>query len=105
VPIRGAPDAHGSNGNFWKYYTGCFIFSRGYSCGHKKRKAIFVIRRGGPKDCETSRLPHFLDNWLTDGGEVVTLTRQPTLIPRKHAVMYLAEALCHKPKGRVFDSQ
>jgi hypothetical protein len=25
---------------------------------------------------ETSRLPHFLDNRLTDGGEVVSLTRQ-----------------------------
>jgi hypothetical protein len=21
----------------------------------------------GPKGCEMSRLPHFLDNWLTDG--------------------------------------
>jgi hypothetical protein len=27
--------------------------------------------------CETSRLPHFLDNWLTDGSKVVSLTRQP----------------------------
>jgi hypothetical protein len=27
---------------------------------------------------KTSRLPHFLDNPLTDGGEVVSLTRQPT---------------------------
>jgi hypothetical protein len=25
-------------------------------------------------DCETSRLPHFLENLLTDGGEVVSLT-------------------------------
>jgi hypothetical protein len=31
--------------------------------------------RGGPWGCETSRLPHFLDNRLTDGGEVVSLTR------------------------------
>jgi hypothetical protein len=27
-----------------------------------------------PLDCETSRLPHLLDNRLTDGGEVVILT-------------------------------
>jgi hypothetical protein len=33
--------------------------------------------------CETSRLPHFLDNRLTDGGEVVSLTRRPPFTLRK----------------------
>jgi hypothetical protein len=42
----------------------------------KKCKAIPVTGRGGPKGCETSRIPHFLDSWLTDGGEVVRLTRR-----------------------------
>jgi hypothetical protein len=32
---------------------------------------------------ETSRLPHFLDHRLTDGGEVVSLTRQLFFTPRK----------------------
>jgi hypothetical protein len=32
---------------------------------------------------ETMRLPHFLDNQLTDGGEVVSLTHQPPFTPRK----------------------
>jgi hypothetical protein len=36
-----------------------------------------VTGRGGPWGCETSSLPHFLDNRLTDGGEVVSLTRRP----------------------------
>jgi hypothetical protein len=27
-----------------------------------------------------SRLPHFLDNWFTDGGEVVSLLRRPRFI-------------------------
>jgi hypothetical protein len=27
--------------------------------------------------CETSRIPHCLDKWLTDGGEVVSLTQRP----------------------------
>jgi hypothetical protein len=27
------------------------------------------------------RLPHFLDNQLTDGGEVVSLTCEPTFAP------------------------
>jgi hypothetical protein len=35
----------------------------------------------GPQGCETSRLPHFLENPLTDGGEVVSLTRQPLFTP------------------------
>jgi hypothetical protein len=41
-------------------------------------KAIRVTSRGGPYGCETSRLPHFLDNRLTDGAEVVSLTRRPS---------------------------
>jgi hypothetical protein len=48
-----------------------------------KGKAIPVTGRGGPYGCETSRLPHFLDNRLTDGGEVVSLTRRSPFIPRK----------------------
>jgi hypothetical protein len=36
-----------------------------------------------PRFCETSRLSHFLDNWLTDGGEVVSLKRRLPFAPRK----------------------
>jgi hypothetical protein len=36
----------------------------------KKNKDIPVRDRGGTYGCETSRLPHFLDNPLTDGGDV-----------------------------------
>jgi hypothetical protein len=36
-----------------------------------------VTGRGGPLDCETSRLPHFIDSRLTDGGEFVSLRRRP----------------------------
>jgi hypothetical protein len=32
--------------------------------GKKRYKAIPEAIRGGPWDCETSRLPHFLDNLL-----------------------------------------
>jgi hypothetical protein len=39
--------------------------------------------RGGPYGYETSRLPYFLDNRLTHGGEVVSLTHQPPTTPRK----------------------
>jgi hypothetical protein len=36
----------------------------------KKSKAIPVTGHGGPYGCEISRLPHFLDNRLRDGGEL-----------------------------------
>jgi hypothetical protein len=53
-------------------------------CEHEhKGEATLVTGRGGPQDCETSRLPHFLDNRLTDGGEIVGLTRRPLFTPRK----------------------
>jgi hypothetical protein len=42
-----------------------------------------VTGRGGPQGCETSRLPYFLNNWLTDGGKVVSIQGQPPFTPRK----------------------
>jgi hypothetical protein len=45
--------------------------------------AITITGHGGPYGCEVSRLPHFLDSWLTDGGKVVSLTHQLPFIPRK----------------------
>jgi hypothetical protein len=48
-----------------------------------KGKGIPVTDRGGPLGCETSKLPHFLDNRLTDGDEAVSLTRRPPLLPGK----------------------
>jgi hypothetical protein len=50
----------------------------------KKGKAIPVTDRRGPQCFETSRLPHFLENRLTDGGEVVTLTRRPPFTPQEN---------------------
>jgi hypothetical protein len=41
-----------------------------------KGKTFPVTGRGDPLGCETSRLSHFLDNRLTDGGEVVGLTHR-----------------------------
>jgi hypothetical protein len=49
----------------------------------KRGKTLPVTGRGGPSGCETSRPPHFLDSWLTDGGEVISLTCQPSFTPRK----------------------
>jgi hypothetical protein len=48
-----------------------------------KGKAIPATGRRGPLGYVTSKLPHFQDNQLTDGGEVVSLTRPPAFTPRK----------------------
>jgi hypothetical protein len=45
-------------------------------------KLVPVTDREGPGVCDTSRLPHFLDNRLTDGGEVVSLTRRLPFTPQ-----------------------
>jgi hypothetical protein len=49
----------------------------------KKGKAIPVAGRESPWGCETSRLPHFLDSRLTDGGEVISPKRRPPFTSRK----------------------
>jgi hypothetical protein len=57
-------------------------------------KAIPVTRRQDPWGCETSRLPHFLDNRLKDEGEFVSLMCLP--LPRQEDSWYsfLLEAAC-----------
>jgi hypothetical protein len=49
-------------------------------------KAIPVTGREGPQGCEKSRLPHFVDNRPTDGGEVIRLTRWPPFTPQEDSV-------------------
>jgi hypothetical protein len=57
-------------------------------------KAIPVTDRGGLYGCERSRLPHFLDNRLTDGGEDVSFTRRPPFSPQKDSwYSFLLEAV------------
>jgi hypothetical protein len=45
-----------------------------------KGKPISVTGNEGPHGCEVSRLAHFLDNWLTGGGEIVNVTHQLALL-------------------------
>jgi hypothetical protein len=44
-------------------------------------KDIPVTGSGGPYGYESSRLPHYLDKRLRDGGKVVSPTRRPALPP------------------------
>jgi hypothetical protein len=70
-----------------------------------KGKAIPVTGRRVPYSCETSRLPHFLDNRLTDDGKVVILTRQPPFtrrkIPRTHFSQRPSRHQGHSAAGRI----
>jgi hypothetical protein len=50
-----------------------------YYLVEKKGKTIPVTGHGGPQGCETLRVPHYLDNRLTDGGKAVSLTRRSPL--------------------------
>jgi hypothetical protein len=47
-----------------------------------KGKDIPVTGHGGPKGCERSRLPNYLDKRLTDGSKVVSPTPRPHFTPR-----------------------
>jgi hypothetical protein len=50
-----------------------------------KIEAILVTGRGG----QQSRNPHYLDCWLTYGGEVVSLTHLPRPTPQRHSFTFL----------------
>jgi hypothetical protein len=55
----------------------------------KEGKAI----REGPWGCETSRLPHLLDDRLIDGGKAVSLTCRPPFTPQEDSwYSFLLEA-------------
>jgi hypothetical protein len=60
---------------------------------------------GGPLGCEASRLSHFLDSWLTDGGQVVSLMLRPPFTPRKipdtHFCYKLSRPQRHSTAGRI----
>jgi hypothetical protein len=55
----------------------------------KKGTAIPVTALGGPYSCEASRFPHLLESRLTDGREVVSLTRRPVafFLPERFLIL------------------
>jgi hypothetical protein len=36
------------------------------------------------------RILHYLDNWLIDGGEVVSLTRRPRFTFKKYLLVFIS---------------
>jgi hypothetical protein len=53
-----------------------FFIPAGY-VNNDKYVCVRVIGREGQKMCEVLRIPRFVESRLTDGGEVVNLTRWP----------------------------
>jgi hypothetical protein len=49
--------------------------------GYKKVKIYLLQAVEAPRVRERSRLPHYLDKRLTDGGNVVSPTRRPLFTP------------------------
>jgi hypothetical protein len=69
-----------------------------------KSKAIPVTGRGGLYSCDMLRIPHCLDNWLTDGGKVVGPTHRPRSTPQKQYFSASGIHFCYKlskPQGLV----
>jgi hypothetical protein len=77
--------------SFLLRYASHYIF---LSCinrqAKKKSKTIPVTGRGGLYGCEMLRIPHCLDNRLTDGGKVASPTHRPRSTPQKHYYFYVS---------------
>jgi hypothetical protein len=52
--------------------------------------------------CEMLRIPHCLDNWLTDGGKAVSLTIQPCFTPLKYFLVLTSVRGCIYPMAIVW---
>jgi hypothetical protein len=65
------------------YIASTWTFWRMLVILSKKGKSISITGHGDPQGCVTSRLPHFLNSWLTGGGKVVSLMHQPPFTLRK----------------------
>jgi hypothetical protein len=73
----------------WSPYTSVFFPIDGrevLKIFTTKGKAIPVTACEGPLGCETSRLPHYLDNRLTDGVRLSALHTGCPLPPRRFLV-------------------
>jgi hypothetical protein len=59
----------------WRHWEGRQVKAEG--------NVMPVTGCGDPQCCETSRIIHFLENRLIDGGEVVSLWRRLLFTPRE----------------------
>jgi hypothetical protein len=55
-----------------------------------ERKLVLVTGRGGLEDTETSWLPYSLDKELTDGSDVVSLTRRQLFTSQEKFLIFIS---------------
>jgi hypothetical protein len=65
---------------------------------NKKGRVILVTGGVGIQGSETCRIPRFLDNRLTDGVEIVSLTYRPRFTPLKEGSCTLEAEWTPGPK-------
>jgi hypothetical protein len=65
--------------------------------GGKGKQAIPVPGCGGLYGCETIMIPHCLDNWFTDGGEIVSLCTGLAPLPRNIFISVSGIHFCLRP--------
>jgi hypothetical protein len=86
-------DEHVDNLNYNSEFSSCADDRIYLRTDFVKCKVISVTDLGGPYGCETSRLPHFLDNRFINGGKVVSITRQQLFTPQENSwYSFLLEA-------------
>jgi hypothetical protein len=56
----------------------------------KKKKEKPILITGHGEGCEMSRVPHFLDNLLKDGNDVVSHVCRPCFTPTKHFLVLIS---------------
>jgi hypothetical protein len=66
----------------------------------RRVKATNVTGSAGPQTCETSRLPHYIDNLFTNGCEGATLMHWPEFTSRKIPGTHLCYRL-NLPQGYI----
>jgi hypothetical protein len=70
------------------------LANTGYFTQTQKSKTIPITGHASLQGCEMLRIPHFLHNWLTEGGEVVSLMHQLHSTPQTHFI-FLAFGKVH----------
>jgi hypothetical protein len=70
--------------NFRRITTGTNSMQRDAAINYYESKAIPVTGCGGLYGCEMLKIPHCLNNLLTNGGKVARPTHWPRCIPQKH---------------------
>jgi hypothetical protein len=69
------------------------------SYNYYKSKAIPITDRAGLYGCDMLRIPHCLDNQLTDGGKVFSPMHQQNFTPHTHFFFFFTFPVLTSVRG------